>query len=320
MGYGVRHQQTNGIGGVQKFFSDNSSIDQQGTNTVSAHSTYGNAELSYELDSLNLLTGSLQFYTGKYSQNSNQLSNAYDGSGDLFQAYRLMSDASNDFGGMDASLNYQLGFKKDKNRLLTLSYKYSYSPNTQNINNTVTDTFNFYLPNYLQYNHAGNKEHTIQVDYVHPFKTINLEAGAKTILRNNFSNFETSNYNEITKNYEVIPSQTNDFNYDQDIYSIYNSYSGKWGKWNAKAGLRLEHTTVRADFVSTSSTVNQDYNNLIPSLSVQYNLKSSNISLGYTDRISRPGIYQLNPFVDASNPNFINTGNPNLQPEVNHSL
>jgi len=248
------------------------------------------------------------------------MSNAYDGSGDLFQAYRLMSDGSNDFGGMDASLNYQLGFKKDKNRLLTVSYKYSYSPNTQDINNTISDTFNFYLPNYLQYNHAGNKEHTIQVDYVHPFKTINLEAGAKTILRNNFSNFETSNYNETTKNYEIIPSQTNDFNYDQDVYSVYNSYSGKWGKWNAKAGLRLEHTTVRADFISSSSTVNQDYNNLIPSLSVQYNLKSSNISAGYTDRISRPGIYQLNPFVDASNPNFINTGNPNLQPEVNHTF
>jgi hypothetical protein len=319
-GYNVRHQQTNGIGGQQKFFSDNSSIDQQGTNTVSAHHTYGDAELSFEIDSLNLLTGSFEFYSGNYSQNGNQLTNAFDGSNTLYQSYRLLSDASNDFGGMDASLNYQLGFKNNKNRLLTISYKYSYSPNTQDINNTVTDTFNYYLPNYLQYNHAGNREHTMQVDYVHPFNIINLEAGAKTILRNNFSNFETSNYDSTTKDYEIIPNQTNDFNYDQNIYGIYNSYSAKWDKWNAKAGLRLEHTTVRADFVSTSSTVDQDYNNFIPSVSVQYNLKGSNMSLGYTDRISRPGIYQLNPFVDASNPNFINTGNPNLQPEVNHSF
>ena len=320
LGYNVRHQQTNGVGGEQLFYSDHSSIVQQGSNTVGAHNTYGNVELSYELDSLNLLTGSLQFYSGNYSQNTNQLSNALDSSKTLFQAYRLLSDASNGFGGLDASLNYQLGFRKDKNRLLTLSYKYSYSPNTTNINNTVTDTFNFYLPNYLQFNHAGNKEQTIQVDYVHPFKNLSLEAGAKTILRNNFSNFQTSNYNEVTKDYEINPSQTNDFNYDQDIYSIYNSYSAKWDKWSAKAGLRLEHTTVRANFVSTSSTVNQDYNNLIPSLSVQYNLKSSSVSMGYTDRISRPGIYQLNPFVDATNPNFISTGNPNLQPEVNHSF
>ena len=75
-------------------------------------------------------------------------------------------------------------FKKDKNQLLTLSYKYSYSPNTQDINNSITDTFNVYLPDYKQNNHAGNKEHTIQVDYVQPIKKINLEAGAKSILRN----------------------------------------------------------------------------------------------------------------------------------------
>jgi hypothetical protein len=320
VGYNVRHSQTNGIGGEQDFFSDNSSLVQQGTNTAAAHNTYGNAELSYEFDSLNLLTGSFEFYTGNYSQDGNQLSNFYDSNKTITQAYRIMSDASNGFGGMDASLNYQRGFRKDKNRLLTLSYKYSYSPNTQNVNNTVSDTFNFYLPDYKQNNHAGNSEHTIQLDYVHPFKRVNLEAGAKTILRNNFSNYESSNYNDVTKEYEVNPSQTNDFNYDQDIYSIYNSYSAKWDKWNAKAGLRLEHTTVNADFVSSSSTVKQDYNNLIPSLSVQRNLKNSNISLGYTDRISRPGIYQLNPFVDESNPNFITTGNPNLQPEINHTF
>ncbi len=320
MGYNVRHSQTNGIGGEQDFFSDKSNLVQQGTNTAAAHNTYGNIELSYEFDSLDLLTGSFEFYSGNYSQDGNQLSNFYDSTKTITQAYRLMSDASNGFGGMDASLNYQRGFRKDKNRLLTLSYKYSYSPNTQNVNNTVSDTFNFYLPDYKQNNHAGNSEHTIQLDYVHPFKTVNLEAGAKTILRNNFSNYESSNYNDVTKEYEINPSQTNDFSYDQDIYSIYNSYSAKWDKWNAKAGLRLEHTTVNADFVSSSSTVKQDYNNLIPSLSVQRNLKTSSISLGYTDRISRPGIYQLNPFVDLSNPNFITTGNPNLQPEINHTF
>jgi hypothetical protein len=320
VGYNVRHEQTNGIGGQQQFFFDQSSLYQEGNSTVSAHNTYGNADLSFEIDSLNLLTGSIQFYTGNFGQDNNQLTNSYDGDNSLIQSYRLITDGSNDFGGLDASLNYQLGFKKDKNRLLTISYKYNYSPNTQNTGNTITDTFNYILPNYKQYNQAGTKEHTIQVDYVHPFKVVNLEAGAKTILRNNFSDFETSNYNEITKDYVINPSQTNDFNYDQDIYSIYNSYSAKWEKWTAKAGLRLEHTTVRANFVTTSTKVDQDYNNFIPSLSIQMNLKSSSISLGYTDRISRPSIYQLNPFVDYSNPNFINTGNPDLQPEVNHSF
>ena len=263
-GYNVRHQQTNGIGGEQIFYSDHSTLNQDGTNTLSAHHIYGDAELSYEIDSLNLLTGSIEFYTGKRTGNSNQLTTSYDSNRTLTQAYRLMTDGNNTFGGIDASLNYQLGFKKDKNRLLTLSYKYSYSPGTQYNNNIVTDTVNFYLPSYRQTNDAGNKEHTVQVDYVHPLNKINLEAGAKGIFRNNYSNFESSNYSEQTKDYVVNPNQTNDFNYDQDIYSIYNSYSAKWSKWNAKAGLRLEHTKVNANFISTSSTVHQNYDNLIP--------------------------------------------------------
>jgi len=320
VGYNVRHEQTNASGNDQTFFVNNSLLSQNGINSVRVHNTYGNAEMSYEFDSLNLLTGSIQFYSGVNSQNGNQLSDNFDSDNNITQAYRLLSNSSNAFGGLDASLNYQLGFRKDKNRLLTFSYKYSYSPNAQNISNTITDTFNFQLPDYKQYNNAGNKEHTIQLDYVHPFKKITLEAGGKAILRNNFSNFQTNNYNDSTKDFILNPFQTNDFKYQQDIYSLYNSYQAKWDMWNAKAGLRLEHTTIRADFLSTSSTVQQDYNNLIPSLSVQRNLKGSSITLGYTDRISRPGIYQLNPFIDRSNPNFINTGNPNLQPEVNHSF
>lgn len=320
LGYNVRHEQTNATGNNQTFFLDNSGISQNGTNSTGAHNFYGNAELSYEFDSLNLLTGSLSFYNGNYSQKNNQLSNTYDSNHTIYQAYRLMGDGSNDFGGLDAALNYQLGFKQDKNRLLTISYKYNYSPNTQDFSNTITDTLNYPLPSYKQYNNAGNKEHTIQVDYVHPIKKITIEAGTKAILRNNFSNFQTNNYSDSTKDYILNPSQTNEFKYLQDIYGIYNSYQAKWEKWNAKAGLRLEHTTVNADFVSTSSTVNQNYSNLIPSLSVQRNFKSGSVTMGYTDRISRPGIYQLNPFVDASNPNFISTGNPNLQPEINHTM
>lgn len=320
VGYGERHDQTTALGLQQNFFSDLSSLTQQGSSSTAAHNTYGDAELSYEIDSLNLLTGSVQFYAGHFGQDNNQFSASYDSIHSITQAYRLMTDNSNAFGGLDASLNYQLGFKKDKNRLLTLSYKYSYSPNTKNLNNIISDTFNFFLPNYKQYNNSGNREHTIQADYVHPFKTFSLEAGAKTILRNDFSNFETSSFNDVTKSYEINPEQTNDFTYNQDIYSVYNSYSAKWSQWTAKAGLRLEHTTIRADFESAGNKVNQDYNNLIPSLSVQRNFKSSNISLGYTDRISRPDISQLNPFVDLSNPNFVNTGNPGLQAEVSHSF
>jgi len=319
-GYNVHKNQTTGFGNTQTFFADNSVLSQNGMNTFGGHHNYGDAELSYEFDSLNLLTGSIEIYQGTNKQSSDQLSSLLDGNGIVQQQYQLMNSANSSFEGLDAAINYQLGFKKDKNRLLTLSYKYSYSPNKQFNNNVFSDTIDYQQPAYQQYNDAGNREHTIQLDYVHPFKKLTLEAGGKAILRNNYSDFQTNNFNDSTNKYEINPSQSNNYNYHQEIYSLYNSYQYKLDKWVAKGGLRIEHTTVNADFISVGSPVNQDYNNLIPSISIQRSFKSSSINFGYTDRISRPGIYQLNPFVDRSNPKFISTGNPDLKPELNHSL
>jgi outer membrane receptor protein involved in Fe transport len=320
VGYNVRGTQTTGFGNTQTFLADNSVLSQNGLNNNEGHHSYAETELSYEFDSLNLLTGSLDFYNGTNKQNSNQISDLFDANNNVLQKYSLNNINNGTFEGIDAAINYQLGFKKGKNRLLTFSYKYGYSPNKQFTNNIFSDTLNYDQPNYIQNNNAGNKEHTIQIDYVHPFKKLTLEAGGKAIIRNNYSDFETNNFNDTTKNYQLSPTQSNDFNYHQDIYSLYNSYQYKMDKWTAKAGLRLEHTTVNADFVSVGSSVDQNYDNLIPSVSVQKSFKSSSINFGYTDRISRPGIYQLNPFVDQSNPKFISTGNPNLKPELNHTF
>jgi outer membrane receptor protein involved in Fe transport len=320
VGYGVHVRQTTSAGNDQHFYTDNSDIAQSTVNSNGFHNSYMNVELNYEFDSLNLLSGSFEYYHGGDDQNSNQLSNTLDGNQSLNQSYRLLSRGTGSFGGLDAGINYQKGFKRNKNQQLNFSYKYGYSPNTQNNSNIITDTFNFSLPSYNQYNKSGNRDHTIQVDYVQPIKKLTVEAGGKIILKNNFSNFNTDVYNDTAKEYVPNPAQTNDFNYQQDVYSVYNSYQRKWTKWNVKAGLRLEHTGIRANFVSEASTVDQDYNNLIPSLSLQRTFTTGSFTLGYTDRISRPDISQLNPFVDLSNPKFISTGNPDLQPETSHNF
>ena len=143
-------------------------------------------------------------------------------------------------------MNYQLGFKKSKDELLTFSYKYSYSPNKQFNDNVFSDRFNYPLqsyPDYQQYNDAGDKDHTIQVDYASPLnKKLSIEAGAKAILRNNYSNFMWTTSDAATQQYVTNDSLTNNFNYHQDIVSLYNSYQLKLDKWTGKAGLRLEHT------------------------------------------------------------------------------
>lgn len=320
-GFGHQNLNNNYFTNTQNQFAQNTTILQKGTGTFGGNYRYGDFELSYEIDSLNLLTGSVEIFQGEFVQDNDLISAQTNRNAALTQGYHQLTDGYNHDRGFDAALNYQIGFKKHKDELLTLSYKYSYSPGTQFADNLFTDRVNYgqqIQPDFKQYNKAGNKEHTLQLDYAYPLKTISIETGAKAILRKNFSDFRREDRDSVTNDYLVNTGQTNVFDYQQNVYSVYNSYQLKFSKWTGKGGLRLEHTQVSADFSGTP--LDKGYNNLIPSVSIQRSLKSSSISLGFTQRIQRPGIYQLNPFIDRSNPKFLNTGNPDLSPELNNTF
>jgi len=324
--FGYNHQNTNttASGNTNDITSPVVNIDQQASNTRGGNNIYGSGELSYEIDSLNLLTASFQHYYGTNNTSTDQFLTETDGSNALLQSYHLANSGAANYSGYDMSLNYQLGFKKNKDQLLTLSYKYSPSSNTQNTDAAYLQAFSPMQPlyNYKQHDNSGTDEQTIQLDYVQPFKVWTIEAGAKAILRNSFSDFE--NYNQLTpgSDYTVDPTQTNNLNYEQDVYSVYNSYQAKLTNWVFKGGLRLEYTKIDANFLSSGgTTLDQTYDNLVPSVSAQRTLtKNSSLTFGFTERINRPGIWQLNPFADKSNPKFINQGNPDLQPVTNHTL
>jgi len=80
-------------------------------------------------------------------------------------------------------------------------------------------------------------------------------------------------------------------------------------------------TSMKADFSSVGIVNIPDYNRVVPAIAVQKKLsKSTSINWGYTERISRPGIKQLNPYIDRQNPLSVSYGNPNLRPELNHTF
>jgi len=280
---------------------------------------YGGAELSLEIDSLNLITAEVNPYGGYNKSTNNQIFRLTT-PGQL-TAYDLLSRNRFGWGGLDMTLNYQLGFKSNKERLLTFSYKYNDGSNPQKNDLTFSNRQNYNDPDYIQENDSRSKEQTIQLDYVHPVKKLNIEGGLKGILRDNNSNFEYRRFNGASGDYQVDPSRTNIFSNNQDVLSAYNSYSYNLSNWGFKAGVRIEETFVRADFVSNSSNVNTDYFNIIPSFSVNRKFKNqSNLNFGFTQRIERPGIYNLNPFVDRSTPNFESSGNPDLKAVVSNNF
>jgi len=280
---------------------------------------YGGAELSYEIDTLNLITIELNPYGGYNKSHTRQLFSLFDGTKEI--GYNQLGTNRFGWNGFDATINYQLGFKGHKDRLLTLSYKNGNSGNPLENQLSFINRTNFTDPDYNQKNNSRTKEQTLQLDYIHPLAKITVEGGIKGILRTNKSIFEYESLNAVTGEFHIDPTRTNKFNNDQNVIGAYNSYAYNIKDWGFKAGIRAEATFVKADFISTGSNVNTDYFNLIPTLSVNRKFKDmSSLNFGYTQRIERPGIDNLNPFVDRSNPNFLTTGNPDLKAVLSNNF
>jgi hypothetical protein len=89
----------------------------------------------------------------------------------------------------------------------------------------------------------------------------------------------------------------------------------------ARIGLRVEHTDVDGDFISTSTVVQQQYTNFVPNLLLTKAIsKSINSNLTYGLRLGRPSISSLNPFVNNSDSLMRSFGNPNLGPQYIHNI
>jgi outer membrane receptor protein involved in Fe transport len=115
------------------------------------------------------------------------------------------------------------------------------------------------------------------------------------------------------------PTQANDFDYIQSVYSAYTSL--RWNnkrKWAITAGTRVERTEIEGAFITTGTNLNSNYTNLIPNINISKGIGKSTVKVSYTQRISRPQIWTLNPWVNRSDPKNISTGNPALNPELNH--
>jgi len=297
--------------------NDPTYLAQNNTTLNKSRSGYVGYELSYELDSLNLISGQMNL-NGSRSSGWGKQHSTLRNSTEILQRYDLTDTRGGTGNGMDASLNYQRGFKRDKNQLLTFSYRFYTFENEQNDTLRLTNTANYDLPDYQQTNRQNFAEQTTQIDFVYPVRKVTIEAGIKAIMRDNESDFQYLSYNPDQDRFEPQPDFSNQYANTQNVYGAYNSYHYSFKQWSIKAGARIEQTVMRADFISTRSEAKQNYFNVIPSVLINRKFKknAAGMNLGFSQRIQRPGIYQLNPFVDRSNPVFERTGNPGLRPAL----
>lgn len=286
-------------------------LQQNGKNSSKGSGGYFSVNTSYEIDSLNLLNVQLGSNFAN-SSSKDRFDSQFHQQNDLAEDINSINNSDNKGQGFEASANYQIGFKKDKSQLLTLSYRFN---NYNNEINSLTDFQNrmtYFSSNISQNNHNKNSENTLQIDFVRNIKKVYLETGLKAIIRKNSSQY--ASVPEILLNSDEYLNQ-------QNIYGAYVTTKFSLFDWNFQTGLRLENTDTNVNFTSTNTEVAQNYFNLLPNISIGKNWKEHHgINFGFSQRIKRPGINRLNPFVNKSNPYFQISGNPYLKPVVNNDL
>jgi outer membrane receptor protein involved in Fe transport len=300
-------------------------LTQDGTNKSKGGGLFFSGALSYEPDTLNLFNLSVSRFGGDFS--STGLQNALSKGAQNYSCL-AHSFSKQKYGGVELSTDYQRNFKK-KGEMLTLSYRFQQNPNDSEYENLFTDvTGNYFHPDGYRrsrkgINDAGGKEHTGQIDYVNPLTDKHsVETGLKYIFRQNSSWGDNTYFDVKDNTWKVDLSRKNDLDHDQHIVSGYAGYSFKTGKIGVKAGLRGEYTDQDIHFMSAKdTTIQTHFFDLVPSLTFSYQLgMTQTLRVGYNMRISRPGIWYLNPFINDVNPANISYGDPKLDAEQSHSF
>ena len=290
---------------------------------------YGYLEASYEIDTLNLISVGANLFRGK-SKNLSELDAVLNPLGDEFNSspiykFHRNSVSEGTFGSTDLNVDYQHSTSK-KDELLTVSYRFSQSPNDSESNTELSDVVNYYLSNeYPKWNinDASTIEHTGQIDYTTPlFNKQTLEAGVKYINRQNKSNTLEQIYNDSTKMWEDHSRDNSQFRHTQHIYSAYLGYLIRLNKFGIKAGVRAEGTSLKAEFArKPDMDFSTNYFDVVPNATLTYQIDmSTQIRFGYNMRIQRPGIWYLNPYINDVDPQNISQGNPNLDSEKSNNV
>ncbi|KQO25097.1 TonB-dependent receptor [Flavobacterium sp. Leaf82] len=242
-----------------------------------------------------------------------------------------------------SNVRHSLELERSKVGELAFSYDRKFSDDRKNLNASITSSFNKHKENtnidtfnYDQYNaqiddaflqRTHNYEHenisNAIVNYAFPVSEKSIvETGYKGTFRFFNSDFQSADF--TNGEYLINPLASNSFKFNEQINAVYgllNSFIGNADnpKWKYNLGLRAENVSNTGATLNNSDRFNNDYLKLFPSASLQLNLQSNDfVKIGYSKRINRPDLDDLNPFVDITDALNPHGGNPYLKPEIIH--
>lgn len=278
---------------------------------------------SYEIDTMNLITLEGGYHNGTNKSIADSKTEVFSIGNERVVAYDNTWESGYKYNSYWASANYQHRFNREEHTL-TLSYEMDLSPDKEDQLYDVLNTFNYPTSARRNLGDNGSFDNTVQIDYFNPInKMHSIEAGSKYIYRRYTNESQTLLRDEATGEFAVAPDYPrSDMNYTQNILALYAGYHVKGKKLSGRVGARMEQAW--SDVVVRTEKEDIAYDpslfNVIPYASANYRPNDANtLSLSYTQRLSRPNLWNMNPYRNES-PLSVSYGNPDLDATLAHSV
>lgn len=307
------NSKTRGETATNYFDSGNTMADRsKGTNNTNAG--FGGFEVSYEPDTLRLLTVGFQAFMIHNDPRSTTRSSMLDAEADTL--YDYISHVATNFDkyrSLGGDVNYQRSMRR-QGETITLSYAFWHSDyRTDNLTTYASKVgAPFGYDSYGMFQHQKQLEQTVQLDWTRKIgKKGKLDLGGKGIFRN--SNADNA--------YTYTPgtSMADAFTHINTVGAAFADYRQKFPHgWTLRGGVRYEYSYMAAKYPADAGhdDFNRRLNDWVPNAALSWDMNSkNNFKISFSRRISRPGIWNADPTVNET-PQSVSFGNPEIESAV----
>ena len=317
-------------------YSKRENIYADSTNFLNTANSYrnrntrpnGRLSVDYDLDKNNSFNAVLQFNRNDFRNRSLTEYTNIDHTGSIYQLSDRDKISTGSNANPNASLTYRhRGDQPGEDLQIIGSYDYS--------DNRVRRDFNqaYFYPDHTptgtdsiqqQENDSRIKGYNVRVDYNRPL------IGQKTFLYlGSFYNY-SGNLIDVTTKFLHRPDSSwvlsdplsSYLRFTQTVTDLKGSLRQVIGKgFTVTAGTALERTGVAFDLFSLKKDTANHYWDWLPFANFNKTWESQwSVTLVYRRTIRRPGINELNPSIDYSDPYNIRFGNPALQASLSDNF
>lgn len=292
-----------------------------GTNLNTSHRL--NVILDHKIDSLN----SLKLTTRLGYSESNRNSNSFAQTLNTNNIAENESNNQNASDGNGTNLNSELIWRhrfNKKGRTLSTTFTLGLNDSKRDgeldaVNRYFTDSgtrIDSIMQTNLQDNNTFN--YGANASYTEPL-------GKRKYLEFNYA-FNQGNNNQDREVYDVNNGErkfndalSNKFDNTYTYHRGGTNFKINKTDWNFNLGLQMQQTEINGQLLLQDVNIRRSFTNLLPNIRFSRDFTSTkNLRLDYETNINEPGIDQLSPVVDNSDPLNIYAGNPNLKPEYVH--